>query len=443
MAIRTSWPLAAAGLAIALSAQPAGANGRFPATVSVQHVPGDNNSIFLPSTFGLLYSTDDGASFHWVCEQAIGYTGVYDPDYALESDGTIWATTFDGLRVTRDGGCNWTTIGGPLDGKFIGEVEVGPNGTVWATTSTGGEQNDVYKSTNGTDFTGTGLTDGAAWWRTLRVAPTNADRIYVTGFRPSDPTGDAMTEPEALAYRSDNGGTSWTPLDLSQITFGTVPQLDLVAVAPDDPDTVWAVAVTANEPIGDSLYVSTDAGANWNKILDVNDIILAFLVVENAGEYEIRVGTLNDGNRTSLDSGDNWTRTETPRMACISRRGDGTYFSCGANWDPDFFALGRSTDAQSWEKVVRFAEIAGPVSCDPGTVQFDVCESQVWPDLVEMFGIGQPDAGPGGDNDGGDSDAGMDKPPKDGCFDCSGGGSAGGLLIALAALAAIRRRRLA
>ena len=55
-------------------------------------------------TFGLLVSHDDGAGFYWVCEQNIGYEGTFDPKYRIGANGDIYATTFEGLRVSRDGG---------------------------------------------------------------------------------------------------------------------------------------------------------------------------------------------------------------------------------------------------------------------------------------------------------------------------------------------------
>ncbi|HUH01798.1 MAG TPA: MYXO-CTERM sorting domain-containing protein [Kofleriaceae bacterium] len=418
-------------LALSVAATgPAHANGRFPASVHVDHAPGSSTNIIMAATFGLLISNDDGASFKWICENAIGYSGIYDPDYALEADGTIWATTFEGLRVTRDGGCNWTTIGAPLTDHFIGDVEVAPDGTIWAATSTGGATNDLYKSTDGISFAPAGLSDGMAWWRRVRIAPTDSTRIYVSGFQPSQPAGDAMTPPEALAYGSTNGGQSWVEISLTGVVFGSVPQFDLLAVAPDDPNTVFAVAVGGNVPLGDSLYVSRNGGLSWEHLLDINDSILAFLVIGTGPNYELHVGTINDGNRISTNGGQSWTTQSEPRQSCISQRSDGTYFSCGANWEPDFFALGRSTDGVSWEKVVRFSEIAGPVSCDPGTVQFDDCESLVWPMIVQMFGIGATDAGP-------TSDAGPDAGTGGGgWFSCSAAGT-GSALGALALLALV------
>jgi hypothetical protein len=109
--------LAGAGLALAAAAVGAGpgrANGRPPATTNVRFQPGSDADIYLPVTFGLLKSTDDGASFRWVCETAIGYGGTFDPDYAISTEGDIYATTFDGLRVSRDGGCTFEAVGGAL-----------------------------------------------------------------------------------------------------------------------------------------------------------------------------------------------------------------------------------------------------------------------------------------------------------------------------------------
>src|SRR5678816_4665147 len=82
------------------------ANGRPPITNGVKFRPGDNHSLYVATTFGLLVSHDDGCSFRWVCEQNIGYGGTFDPQYRIATDGAIFATTFTGLRVSRDGGCD-------------------------------------------------------------------------------------------------------------------------------------------------------------------------------------------------------------------------------------------------------------------------------------------------------------------------------------------------
>lgn len=88
--------------------------------------PGDNHSLHVATTFGLLVSHDDGCSFRWICEQNIGYGGTFDPKYRIAGDGTLFATTFSGLRVIRDdGGCgaNWQP-----DNKAIAKST---DGTAW------------------------------------------------------------------------------------------------------------------------------------------------------------------------------------------------------------------------------------------------------------------------------------------------------------------------
>src|SRR5689334_2335726 len=107
---RGRWPAPALALALAaalaalaaLRAPAAHANGRPPVTNGVFFRPGDNDTIFVRTTFGLLVSHDNGCSFRWTCEQNIGYGGMFDPKYAVAADGTLFATTFTGLRISRD-----------------------------------------------------------------------------------------------------------------------------------------------------------------------------------------------------------------------------------------------------------------------------------------------------------------------------------------------------
>ncbi|HTM20173.1 MAG TPA: MYXO-CTERM sorting domain-containing protein, partial [Kofleriaceae bacterium] len=363
-------------------------------------------------------------------------TGTFDPDYALQADGTIWATTFDGLRVTRDGGCTWDIVGGAFGGLWIGEVEVGPDGKVWVATSSGdvGVTNDVYVSSDGTQFDPTGLLHANAWWRTLRVAPSDGQRIYVTGYVPPQPDGvGGQTPPEVLMYRSENGGDTWSPTALTGVVFGDIPSLELKGVSPANPDIVFAVAVAASAEAGDVLYRSTDKGETWTEILSVNDFMPAFLAL---GDGTVVGGTVNDGVHVSTNGGDSFTRYEQPKMACVNHRSDGTFFSCGSNLVPDLFALGRSTDLVNWSPVMRFAELDGPLACPPGTIQYDVCASQVWPTLQDTLGL-TPDAGPvTGDPDAGTTGGGG------GHCDASGRPDAAvAAALALLLAQALRRRR--
>lgn len=433
---------ATAALGLCLSAGAASANGRFPAAVNVRFQPGDSDTIIMPVTFGLLISHDDGATFHWVCEAAIGYSGTYDPAYAVAANGDIYATTFDGLQVSHDGGCSFEPTGAPLDGStFVSDVEIAADGRVWAATSSGAAPNDVYVADDGETFTSAGLMNPDVWWESVRSAPGDAQRLYVSGYMP----GDADTPPAALLESSTDGGATWNPLPVTDFTFGAQPQLFIMGVSPGDPDVVYARVAAVNVPSGDALYRSDDAGASWTKVLDMTDAIRAFLIEPDdtviAGTVSPCPGEQQDAMhgcvKISRGGGAFEPAGSAPEMACLGRRGDGTLFSCGSNWEPDNFALARSTDdGDSWQKVVQFADIVGPLECPDGTTQHDVCDQQNWELVCQMVGApcpgGDGDAGVGGGGGGG------------GCCRVGGaelGDTVPALLAVLGLLIVVRRRR--
>src|SRR5262245_41553537 len=92
-----------ASLCVLALAVDAGANGRDPYTSTINFKQGNDQEIIAGMTFGAVVSHDGGATWRWMCERAIGYGGLYDPDYAYSTSGAVFATTFDGLKVMRDG----------------------------------------------------------------------------------------------------------------------------------------------------------------------------------------------------------------------------------------------------------------------------------------------------------------------------------------------------
>src|SRR5688572_24091971 len=92
-----------AALLLALSPAPAAGHGEgLPYSTGIALRPGDDQTILLAVTFGALLSVDDGATFHYVCEEAMGYGGLYDPEFEIGADGAIYVTSFDGLRRSTD-----------------------------------------------------------------------------------------------------------------------------------------------------------------------------------------------------------------------------------------------------------------------------------------------------------------------------------------------------
>jgi hypothetical protein len=120
-----------------------------------------------------------------------------------------------------------------------------------------------------------------------------------------------------------------------------------------------------------------------------------------------------------------------PQLLCLGTAPDGSLVGCGANWEPDFKAVARSTDGVTWTKVWRFVELAGALAC-PTEV---TCE-QSWDTLQQNFGATGPTCGEHVGPDGGVEIP--PPPPPPGCCDASGPANA---VWALAVVGLFRRRR--
>ena len=413
---------------LAALAAPAAANGRFPSSRSISFRPGSPDDLYLGATFGLLLSHDDGARWYWTCEQNVGYEGTFDPKVAVAEDGTIYATTFNGLRVSRDGGCSFETA---LE-IWIEAIDVGRDGTVWVGSAESGLVNSVYRSTDQAHTVEkAGLESKTIWWKSVKVAPSDPKRVYVTGYQ-------VMPSIAVFVYRTVDGGAKWEAMPTGDFALGNQPLLLIDGVDPTDPQIVYARSVRAVAPVGDRLYRSTDGGAHWTAVLDTPKPIDGVAV---RADGNVVVGTAGNPDPQSergciyrsSDRGVTFGACESgPQLACLGERGDGTLFGCGANFEPDFFALGRSRDATSWSKVMRFNEMAGPLQCPKGTAQKDLCERMYWPAIATQFGVM------------GAGDAGLETPTGGGgCCDAGGCDAAGvvGIAIVVGGLLVWRGRR--
>ena len=384
------------------------ANGRFPETLEMSFQRGDGaHRIAVSATFGLLLSDDDGATFRWVCEDAVGYRGIWDPLFVVAPSGTLFASTPSALRISRDGGCTWNPGPGETATAWVADLFEGQDDAVWIAVANTAGGNDVYVSTDdGVTFEAQGLLAEAptAFWRSVRVAPSDPTRVYVAGYSNS---GD---DPTPLLYRRDAEG--WIALPFA---VGTASQIRFLAVSPDDPDLVFARV--DGEPT-DTLLRSDDGGVSWDPVTSVDGDIQIFQIFQGG---EIFLGTKYEGTQRSIDNGLTWTENSARRTTLSGRCGhvgpDGEFWVCGANWDPDRFALGKSSDrGHAYTKLMRFNEIKAALDCPDGTPQDEICEAD-FAGICDMFGctgvdaaLPQPDApgpaadappGPGGDGGGG------------------------------------------
>jgi hypothetical protein len=438
-------------VAIAIAAPSAArANGRYPAAISVHPRPGSIRDIVVGATWGMLVTSDGGATWRWSCEDAVGYGGTFDPDYAVSATGRIFATTVaEGLRYTDDG-CTWSAT--QLGANRVSSVTVAPGGGVWATSHTE-LQSRIYRSTDdGARFEAVALTGGedGAWWESVEAAPgvDDGDRVYVAGYR--FVIDGKETRKANLLFRTDNAGGDWRRLSVDGFPTASQSLLQIVAISPDDPDLLFVRVSLREAVVGDALYRSDDAGASWRLVLEPGDITGAVVVREVTGEAdaataaEVIVTTPTLGVYRSTDGGRSFARAPAlPITGClVERPGDRALVGCGDNLAPDHVALTRSSDGLAWSTLLEFRNVTAPIACAAGTEQRDTCQDRLWCGMKDQLGIvseviacaaavdaGTPDAAPGPDDGGG------------GC--CDGGAGGGGWLTALALVlgsAAARRR---
>ena len=420
----------------------ASANGRAPGTNGVFFAPSDPHTIWVRTTFGPLVSHDDGCTFHWICEQNVGYAGQFDPKYRIATDGTIFASTFSGLRVSHDNGCSFTTataslpVGSPgrIADIWIDALDIGPTGEIWAATAESGKPNDIYKSTdNGATFAPAGMQSPTIWWKSVTVAPSDARTVYITGYQVAGMFDDGgQMPPTAHFVTTTDGGGHWSESPLANVAYGSTPLLYVTGAQPGTPMTALMYSAGANPPSGDLLYRTTDGGTTFAQVLATTDPIRDVIYRDAT---HVIVATVAGGSYSSGDGGATFApMAGTPQLACLGQN-NGTLYGCGANWDPDFKAVAKSSDAMTWSKVFRFVELAGPLACPAGTAEHDVC-APLWPSLQQQFGASGPTCGVAA----GDPTPDATVVKKSGCCD-AGEGAPVGLAWAFALGLWLSRRR--
>ncbi len=326
---------------------------------------------------------------------AANYGGQYDPDYVYSASGAIFATTFEGLQVMRDG-CSFTSS--PLGNTFVTQVEQTPAALfVSASTSIDAK---IYKSTDdGMSFPTAGNPGaGGDWWSSVAVAPSNPDRIYISGYRL-----DGQNPKIFLMYTSTDAGSTYAPMSMTGITpVSANSTIEIVGVHPTNDQTVFAKVTFENGASGDSIYKSTNAGQSWTKLLSKNSNFgLSFLARKVGTATTCIAGTRDMGSWVSTNCDTNWTPlTNAPHIGCLYQDSAGVVWACTQNYaspqlnlPSDGFGIMKTTDLMTWVGMLKFQDIQAPVSCPAGTVQEDRCvqkymdQQSQWCCLVPQLGI--------------------------------------------------------
>jgi MYXO-CTERM domain-containing protein len=388
--------------------QPAAANGRFPRAQRLLEDPRDPNHLVLAATYGLLVTRDRGQSWHHVCEAAFGERELtVDALTAFTPEGTLLAGIYSGVSRAATHACDFQRVLGMSNREAVPDFALVPSvpGRVVAVhvelRELGEAQNRLYRSDD----------DGLTWRAlggilprslrtplTIEVAPSDADRVYLSGLGESD---------EGVLLRSDDGGQSFEQLEIpTDAARFEAPYL--VAVDPHDADHVyvrtdaWRYDAQSNSSIADdALLYSEDAGGSFAELLRAPGKLFGFAFSPNGSELLLGYGDPREaGGIRSTDAaalgiyrGPKGTGDFQMRYAgsvgCLTWNERGVYvctderesgFSLGL-FEPSSFD---GTATAQVQPLLVLAEVAGPIAC-PACSSGAICASY-WLSTCQTWG---------------------------------------------------------
>jgi photosystem II stability/assembly factor-like uncharacterized protein len=220
----------------------------------------------------------------------------------------------DGVYKSTDGGRSWQNVGLKAS-EHIGKIVIDPRdsntvyvaaqGPLWSPAGDRG----LYKTTDG----------GKTWNKVLSVSentgvtdlvldPRNPDVIIAASYQRRRHVWTLIDGgPESALHRSTDGGKTWTKLRAGLPTeeMGRIG----LAMAPSDPDVVYAIIEAADKKGG--IFRSADRGVTWEKRNDFDQQAqyYAHLVVDPVNKDRIYVMNVlirvsDDGGRTLRNLGE-------------------------------------------------------------------------------------------------------------------------------------------
>ena len=286
--------------------------------------PADRNVVYAGQNGGLIKSVDGGLEFHPIFMSASSL--AIDPS----APQTIYAGTNSDAAIQKslDGGATWDPIETGLEGQFVTAIAIDPSAptTLYVSTETGG----VFRTTDGgnhwspsnggtispfletmtidphdPDFlwagaTGAGVfrsTDGAGTWRASNTGLAGA-RIQALATHPLLP-GKVFAGAVGLGViATSDRGQNW---DQSFEGFERVPAFWDLAIAPTDPDEIWAA-------VFGGVYQSTDGGGLFIKRAPPDYLRFDCVAIDPSDSSTVYTSAYSGAGSTfkTVDGGASW-----------------------------------------------------------------------------------------------------------------------------------------
>ena len=217
----------------------------------------------------------------------------------------------DGVYRSEDGGKSWKNVGLKAS-EHIGKILIHPkhgdtvyvaaHGPLWAP---GGDRG-LYKTTDG----------GKTWTAVLTISentgvsdvvmdPRDPDVLLASAWQRRRHVFTLINGgPESGLHKSTDGGKTWR-----KITSG-LPKEEMgrigLAIAPTDPDTVYALVETAAAAKASGTYRSTNRGETWEKRSDYSPQAMYYQEILVDPKNAERLYSMDVFLKVSDDAGKTW-----------------------------------------------------------------------------------------------------------------------------------------
>ncbi len=221
---------------------------------SLARDPSDPRRVYAGTVDGILYTSLNAGASWTRLEPGFPLRGASLDDLLVTEDGDVFASfwkidgTGGGVARSTNKGASFLMIGAGLEGEAVRGLARAPSNpsVLVAVTRTG-----VFRSSD----------DGESF---SRISPRDHTALKLVGSVAIDPRNDQsiMVGTARLAWRTDNGGATWRPIQQGMINDSDVMTLN---VDRREPTTVFATACTG-------IWRSRNSGGSWTKVLGIPSV---------------------------------------------------------------------------------------------------------------------------------------------------------------------------